>query len=380
MKKEHVNYAKFSAFCHQNNIPIPGSKYRMYLKMNRDVTGLVEPLPTAKNDIIYFETEDGKDTDIASELKDLNDSQKIKQIEQVLANFKYSSKRPLSNKVKNFKKSVKEWEESNPGDIHTYEWYEGYSYEQKPKFMENISSKEMPRLYRILDEIYLVLEQLGEEVKDDFTVIIGGKDEVPFDVLELKDRVKHEITKEEQKDLDEYEIDLKIRSYSAFKPRIRKYDHPYNGRFRIKFDSYPYHAYIRDTNKGKLEDKISQIIIEFYKEYISVRKERLVREEEERKQKEEKERKIQRAEHINDEKKKVQKLIIEARDYKTSKQIREYAKTVKDPEYKDWILQKASWLDPTIHKEDEILGKRDYSKDLKEYLKDLLEIESDRYW
>ena len=37
------------------------------------------------------------------------------------------------------------------------------------------------------DEIYLVLDQLGEEVKDDFTVIIGGKDEVPFDVLELKD-------------------------------------------------------------------------------------------------------------------------------------------------------------------------------------------------
>lgn len=82
---------------------------------------------------------------------------------------------------------LKKGEESNPGDIHMYEWYEGYSYEQKPKFMENISSKEMPRLYRILDEIYLVLDQLGEEVKDDFTVIIGGKDEVPFDVLELKD-------------------------------------------------------------------------------------------------------------------------------------------------------------------------------------------------
>ena len=49
----------------------------MYLKMNRDVTGLVELLPTAKNDIIYFETEDDKDTDIASELKDLNDSQKL---------------------------------------------------------------------------------------------------------------------------------------------------------------------------------------------------------------------------------------------------------------------------------------------------------------
>ena len=31
-EKYHVNYAKFSAFCHQNNIPIPGSKYRKRLK------------------------------------------------------------------------------------------------------------------------------------------------------------------------------------------------------------------------------------------------------------------------------------------------------------------------------------------------------------
>ena len=379
-EKYHVNYAKFSAFCHQNNIPIPGSKYRMYLKMNRDVTGLVEPLPTAKNDIIYFETEDDKDTDIASELKDLNDSQKIKQIEQVLANFKYSSKKPLSNKVKNFKKSVKEWEESNPGDIHTYEWYEGYSYEQKPKFMDNISSKEMPRLYRILDEIYLVLDQLGEEVKDDFTVIIGGKDEVPFDVLELKDRVKHEITKEEQKDLDEYEIDLKIRPYSAFKPRIRKYDHPYNGKLKIEFKDYPYHAYVKDTNKGQLEDKISEIIINFYKEYISVRNERLEREYEERKRKEEKERKNQKAKHVNDEKTRVKKLVTEAYDYQTAMRIRKYAAVISDGKYKDWALQKADWLDPTVAKDDEILKSRDYSKDLKEYLDDLLKIEDEYDW
>lgn len=61
-------------------------------------------------------------------------------------------------------------------------------------------------------------------------------------------------------------------------------------------------------------------------------------------------------------------------------QIREYANTVEDSKYRKWILQKASWLDPTVHKEDKILGMRDYSKDLKEYLKDLQEIENDRYW
>ena len=35
-EKYHVSYHKFSAFCHQNNIPIPGSKYRMYLKMDKE--------------------------------------------------------------------------------------------------------------------------------------------------------------------------------------------------------------------------------------------------------------------------------------------------------------------------------------------------------
>lgn len=65
--------------------------------------------------------------------------------------------------------------------------------------MENISPKELPRLYRILNAIYLVLDQLGEEITDDFTVIIGGKDEVYFDIVELKNQVEHKITKKNRK-------------------------------------------------------------------------------------------------------------------------------------------------------------------------------------
>ena len=377
--KYHIDYNQFRSFCHQNNIPIPGPKYRMYLKMNRDVSDLIKPLPAAETDIIYFQIND-KNNHIKNEIKELNDPLKIEQIEQVLGEFKYSPKKPLSSKVRNFKKSIQSWKKNHPYNDRSYEWYKWYSDEHKPKFMDDISSKELPRLYRLLDRIYLIFDQLGEEVKDDFTIIIGGKDEVPFSISEYKDSVKHKITKEEQAELDEYEKDQMINPDLAFKPRIRKYDHPNNGKFKIKIDGYPYHAYIRDTNKGKLEDKISQIIIEFYKEYICVRNERLAREEAEQKEKEEKEKKIQRAECINAEKKKVQKLITEARDYKISMQIREYANTVEDSKYRKWILQKASWLDPTVHKEDKILGMRDYSKDLKEYLKDLQEIENDRYW
>ena len=161
---------------------------------------------------------------------------------------------------------------------------------------------------------------------------------------------------------------------------IRKYDHPYTGKLKIEFKDYPYHAYVKDTNKGQLEDKISEIIINFYKEYISVRNERLEREYEERKRKEEKERKNQKAKHVNDEKTRVKKLVTEAHDYQTAMRIRKYAAVISDEKYKEWALQKADWLDPTVAKDDEILKSRDYSKDLKEYLDDLLKIEDECDW
>ena len=246
--------------------------------------------------------------------------------------------------------------------------------------MENISPKELPRLYRILDAICLVFDQLGEEVKDDFTVIIGGKDEVYFDIVELKNQVDHKITKKEQKELDEYERNLKIGHSWVSKPRIRKYDHPYSGKLKVEFNDYPYHAYVKDADNGRLEDKIPEIIINFYKAYIRVRDERLKREYEEQKKKEEKEQKNLKAKHINDEKARVKQLIIEAHDYQMAMQIRKYATAISDKKYKDWSLQKADWLDPTVGSNDEILGLRDYSKDLKKYLDDLLKIEDKYDW
>ena len=60
--------------------------------------------------------------------------------------------------------------------------------------------------------------------------------------------------------------------------------------------------------------------------------------------------------------------------------IRKYATAISDEKYKEWALQKADWLDPTVDRDDEILKSRDYSKDLKEYLDDLLKIEDEYDW
>ena len=133
----------------------------MYLKMNRDVSDLIKPLPAAETDIIYFQIND-KNNHIKNEIKELNDPLKIEQIEQVLGEFKYSPKKPLSSKVRNFKKSIQSWKKNHPYNDRSYEWYKWYSDEHKPKFMDDISSKELPRLYRLLNRIYLIFDQLGE--------------------------------------------------------------------------------------------------------------------------------------------------------------------------------------------------------------------------
>ncbi len=111
-----------------------------------------------------------------------------------------------------------------------------------------------------------------------------------------------------------------------------------------------------------------------------MRDKRLEQEYEKQKKKEEKERKNQKAKHINDKKARVKKLVTEAHDYQTAMQIRKYASTISNKKYKDWVLQKADWLDPSVARNDEILGLRDYSNDLEKYLDDLLKMEDDFDW
>lgn len=60
--------------------------------------------------------------------------------------------------------------------------------------------------------------------------------------------------------------------------------------------------------------------------------------------------------------------------------IRKYAAVISDGKYKDWALQKADWLDPTVDRDDEVLGVRDYGEEFKEYLDDLLKIEDEYDW
>lgn len=179
------------------------------------------------------------------------------------------------------------------------------------------------------------------------------------------------MTKEEAKQLVEYN-DAKRRGRYAWEPKIPKYDHPYNGRLRIRIGDNRWNhsrASFGDDKDGELlEDQLGEILITIFEKAEIVRVEREKREEEQRRIEEEKRRAEERRKRIELEKKKTETLIREAEDYHAAQSIRHFVEARSNlypdneevEKWADWALKKADWIDPTVQREDEYLGKRNH--------------------
>lgn len=79
-------------------------------------------------------------------------------------------------------------------------------------------------------------------------------------------------------------------------------------------------------------------------------------------------------------------LLNQAEDYKIACELRKYITEIEERsdgsvevhKWIEWAKQKANWYDPTLNHEDDILGKRDHSKEKDEKSK-LLEIQDNYY-
>jgi hypothetical protein len=65
-------------------------------------------------------------------------------------------------------------------------------------------------------------------------------------------------------------------------------------------------------------------------------------------------------------------------DMRKYAQILSKSKANVDSDYIAWILQKADWVDPTISKTDELLGKREHEKDSED--KNKLQKKRNSFW
>lgn len=394
-----LKYTDLLKKCKEFNIPLPDGKYWYYKSNSRDISNLIVKLPLSGFEEIEIEIQTSKaltrtyNSNVSStsnqvmndksevpnndpnskeyllnieEIRSLLhflETEKIEKIVSILSINNPNSSQRLNKNVITLKENIFEWNKRvKSSKLSFYDpRYQNNTLKQ-PKFIKDVSTDKLPRLYKILDILFSLFEQFGEVITDDLSIQIS-KDIIPFEIIESKDTITHSLTKEEAQRLVTYNDEVKRRSYAS-KPKIPKYDYVPNGIFKIKLSNG---KYIKDTKTIKLEDMIPETVILFYQCYFEIRTKR---EEYEKAQIiwEEQRRKAQELQEcINLEKIKTREFLNMLSDYKLANEIRDFAGVLKeigktDEETLQWILNKADWIDPTISIEDRFLGTREHHK------------------
>ena len=234
-----------------------------------------------------------------------------------------------------------------------------------PFLVKEIAAESIPRACRILDALIKAMEPLGCKLTNALAFVVNGET-VSISFSESQDKINHIPTKEENRQLLEYEEQRKKYSYVS-KPQIRKYDYQYNGRLSFTINQQKCFC---DCKSHQLEDRLGDMLFELYIAAEAVKQQRLAREEAERKRRAEELRREERRKRYNTEVDRTLALANIAEDYDTACKIRRYIAAYQDThpdedisEWLEWANAKADWYDPTISREDEFLGKRNHSKD-----------------
>ncbi|OLN26103.1 hypothetical protein [Desulfosporosinus metallidurans] len=277
----------------------------------------------------------------------------------------YGENTKLHKKIISYHTKVKEWNKNDRKPEGAQRSFKNYT--NRPPFLAGVISNEtLPRVYRILDDIYRQIEMLGGSVNDDLSLTIRNES-VSLEIFEAQDEVKHEITRQEAQELLIYE-DAKRHNKWASQPNIRKYDYLFNGKLRICIRQS---RYFRDSEKEKVESRLGDMLIELYEESEVVRKNREAYEEAKRKEAEAKRLREERKIRYNEEVDKTIALTNMAQDYDIASKIRVYINALeskvdmndeKTAEWIDWAKKKADWFDPTVAREDELFGTREHEK------------------
>ena len=371
--KYDLNYSKLASACKKYNIPYPTSAYWTKKKMGLDTKDDVIPLPESdekeirlelKKNKPLFKENDTKEDDVIQEFNYLNflDENERSKVATVISELDVNKHKKLHKTILDYKNKLKDDRREERQRNYYNPYYNIHDYTETGYFA-NVSKNEKDRCMKILSTIYYAIEELGGKINSDFSMQIRGE-RLNIEIEELKDKVNHELTKEEAKKLLEYEDEKKRYSY-AYKPQIRKYDYVHNGKLKITFES---REYIKETDKVKLEDKLGDIIVKLYEKSERIRVERVAREEEAKRREEERKREVEYKNRRKEEAIKTIELVNKAEDYRIACEIRNYIKAVElkgelDEDMKKWIEwanKKADWFDPIVDSSDELLGRREH--------------------
>lgn len=232
--KYDLSYSDLLKKCKEFEIPIPKGSYWYRKNTGQDLSELIVPLPqndvnevsidrkSLKNNRIKpakHKEESSEDknkdtvkldtTSIKSSLSFLEDN-KIELIIKAVSNLNQSPNKRLHKSVANLRDKIAEWNKREKAASYPYfDSRHRYNDLKEPKFVKNMSPNSLPRLYRFLDTLVTVIERIGDNVTSNWDIQID-KDIVHFEVIKSTDKVSHELTKEEAKELAEYNDRLSL--------------------------------------------------------------------------------------------------------------------------------------------------------------------------
>lgn len=216
-----------------------------------------------KNDSDLYED------DIKSTIKDspfllFLDEDEPKTVLNTASSMKIRDIKNLHPQVIQYRDSINNWNKQQM-ELNKNSYYIRYNNNnynnntQQPFFMNDVAPSTLTRIYKILDALFTAVEALGGKINSDLSMMIH-KDIVRIRFAEAQDKLAHKLTKQEAKELVDYNDKIKHGKWAS-KPNIRKYDYVYNGRLRIVFSDQ---KYIRDSESEKIEDRLGDILIKLY--------------------------------------------------------------------------------------------------------------------
>lgn len=428
-RKYNLNYSRLIKQCREENIPFPSSGYWTRKNMGKDVSSEVvilngdpdkklsiltkdatvtrfkktgteknniqnkntsymfleekNPVETIEVDNIEkkvdtAEREQCSDANIPDDFLPFLEEGEKNEVWDIIRKIQINDNVRLHKRLTQYKKRIAEYKEQlKKAQDRPYYNPSRDKPKDEPEVFKETSDEGMKRAFVILDALFRAIEQLGGKVNEDLSVVVN-QDAVHIRFAEGQDKVKHELTKQEAKELVKYNDEIK-RNHWASKPKIRQYDYYYNGKMRIIIDG----NYIRENATKPLETSLGDILICIYKKSEEHRIAREKREEQERIWQEERRREQEQKERKAKEFEKTIQLENMAEDYRIAKDIRAFiqAKTAAgntSAEWIKWANAKADWYDPTLNVQDELLGKRDHEKSKEEKRKSMEQ--NSKYW
>lgn len=352
--------------CKALEIPLPKQGYWAKLRAGKPVEKRL-PLPKTSTHTKQISLQTGTAHRLKSErnqnaLDFLSDEDRIALMAVAIQIRIPDESERMHPKIVAHRKVVAAWRKEHKNDSETR--YRSRHVEEPPFLASGISENSVPRACHILDTLAKAVEPLGGKLQSDLTFVVNDET-IKLTFSEAKDKVEHTLTKEENRQLLEYQEKRKQYSYIS-QPQIPKYDHPYNGRLTLEISQG---KSFRDGSVS-LEERLGDILLELYIAAENTKQDRLRREEAERQRREEERKKEEHRKRHDLEVDKTLALKHEAEDYDIACKIRQYisAYVAAHPdedvsEWVEWATEKADWYDPTVSREDEFLGVRDRTKE-----------------